>query len=363
LATTSLGAIWCSCALEHGAQHAIERLVPLAPKVLFTADGYPFAGERHERLGQVATALAHLPSVEHVIVTGYLDARPEISALRGARDFAAFGIACAEIEFVATPFDHPVYIVFASAAGGPPQGIVHGAGGTLLQHQKEQVLHTDLKRSDRLCCVTHCDRITWNWLASALATGATLVRYEGSPFHPGRAALWRLAESERVTIFGASAEYFDRLARCGFCPRGSVELAPLKTIFSTGSPLAPQQYDFIYQCVKPDVQLASVAAGADILCCVCLGNPVLPVYRGEVQSRGLGMRVEIVDQGNRRVRGEHGELVCSALIPSMPVGLWDDADGARYRATFFERYPDGWLHRDRAMLTEHDGIVMLGHSA
>jgi acetoacetyl-CoA synthetase len=240
---------------------------------------------------------------------------------------------------------------------------VHGAGGTLLQHRKEHLLHTDLRRSDRLFYFTTCGWMMWNWLVSALATGATIVLYEGSPFHPDAGVLWRMAEAERVTIFGTSAKYIASLEKSGYRPRGSVALPALRTVLSTGSPLAPESFDFVYRDIKADLQLASISGGTDIVSCFCLGNPLLPVYRGEIQSPGLGMAVAIVgDDGRPLPVGEKGELTCRVPFPSMPVGFWNDPDGGRYRAAYFERFPGVWHHGDYAAFTEHGGLVIHGRS-
>ena len=314
------------------------------------------AAQRYERLAAVGATLRSLPSIRHVVVVPYLSPTSGIHALPNAIDFAALGTPCGQIDFAPMPFNHPIYISYAAAPGGVPRWIMHGAGGTLLQHQTEQVLHTNLKRTDRLFCITSCGDMMWNWLASALATGAALVLYEGSAFHPDPGVLWRLAEQERVTVFGISAQYLAALDRSGFQPRASVDLSPLQTILSTDAPLAPQQFDFVYQAVKEDVQLASMAAGEDVLSCIGLGNPVLPVYRGEIQSRALGMRVEVFDQSGRSIRGERGELVCCAPFPAMPIGLWNDPDGARFRVANFGRGTAPYAAR--GTLTEHDGIAM-----
>jgi len=238
----------------------------------------------------------------------------------------------------------------------------HGAGGTLLQHQKEHLLHTDLKRSDRLFYFTTCGWMMWNWLMSALATGATLVLYDGSPFHPHTGVLWDMAQEERITIFGTSAKYLAALQKSGFVPAQAVDLTALRTVLSTGSPLLPEGFDYVYGAIKADLQLASISGGTDIVSCFALGCPTRPVYRGEIQCRGLGMAVDIFDDAGRPVRGERGELVCTAPFPSMPVGFWNDPTGAKYRAAYFERFPGVWYHGDYAALTEHDGVVIYGRS-
>jgi acetoacetyl-CoA synthetase len=268
----------------------------------------------------------------------------------------------AALEFAQLPFDHPVYILYSSGTTGVPKCIVHGAGGTLLQHLKEHVLHTDIGREDRVFYFTTCGWMMWNWLVSALASGATLVLYDGAPFHPEAAALMDLAERERVTVFGTSAKYLAALQKAGVRPQASHDLSALRTILSTGSPLAPESFDYVYEDVKEDVQLASISGGTDILSCFALGNPLLPVYRGELQCRGLGMKVDVFDPEGRPVRGAKGELVCTAPFPSMPVGFWNDADGSRYRAAYFERFPGVWAHGDFAEITPRGGLVIHGRS-
>jgi len=366
LATASLGAIWSSCSPDFGNGGVLDRFGQIAPKVLFTADGYFYAGKPIDSLTSMGAVLAKLPSVERVIVVPYAQEQPGLERLGGAARMAtqwrAFGAADAPLVFEKTPFNHPLYILYSSGTTGVPKCIVHGAGGTLLQHQKEHLLHTDLRRSDRIFYFTTCGWMMWNWLMSALATGATLMLYEGSPFHPDPGALWRMASEERLTIFGTSAKFIAATEKSSFIPAREVDLTALRTILSTGSPLLPENFDYVYRDVKSDVQLASISGGTDIVSCFVLGCPTKPVYRGEIQTRGLGMRVEVVDEKGRAVRRERGELVCTAPFPSMPVGFWNDADGHRYRAAYFERFPGIWHHGDYAELTEHDGIVIYGRS-
>ena len=296
------------------------------------------------------------------MIVPYRAGRPELKAIPNALLFAELATQDAAPEFAAVPFDEPLYILYSSGTTGVPKCIVHGAGGTLLQHRKEHVLHTDIRRGDVVFYFTTCGWMMWNWLVSALASGATLVLYEGAPLHPDPGVLWRLAERERINVFGTSAKYLGALEKSGYKPREQFELAALRTILSTGSPLAPASFDFVYRDVAPDVQLSSIAGGTDLISCFALGNPLLPVCRGELQCRGLGMKVEIFDADGRSVRGEKGELVCTAPFPSMPVGFWNDADGRKYRAAYFERYPNVWCHGDYAELTPHGGLVIYGRS-
>jgi acetoacetyl-CoA synthetase len=301
-----------------------------------------------------------------VVVIPYLAAQPQLASLGAAAARASlwqeFGTPSARAAFASLPFNHPLYILYSSGTTGVPKCIVHGAGGTLLQHQKEHLLHTDLKRSDRLFYFTTCGWMMWNWLMSALATGATLVLYDGSPFHPGPEVLWRMAEEERLTVFGTSAKYLSSLQKSEFVPAATVDLTALRTLLSTGSPLLPEGFDYVYGAVKEDLQLASISGGTDIVSCFALGCPIRPVHRGEIQCRGLGMAVDIFDDAGRPLRGVRGELVCTAPFPSMPLGFWNDPQGAKYRAAYFERFPGVWHHGDYAAITEHDGLIIYGRS-
>jgi acetoacetyl-CoA synthetase len=279
-----------------------------------------------------------------------------------ARHYREFGRSGAALRFERLPFDHPLYILYSSGTTGVPKCIVHGVGGTLLQHLKEHQLHCDLQAGDRLFFYTTCGWMMWNWLASALASQATVVLFDGSPFHPDEGVLWRLASEERVAIFGTSPKYLAALEKTGYRPAGQLDLAGLRTVLSTGSPLAHEQFDFVRDAIGGDVQLASISGGTDIVSCFALGNPTLPVYRGELQCRGLGMRVEVFDDDGRPLQGQQGELVCTAPFPSMPVGFWNDPDGSRYRAAYFARFPNVWCHGDFAVLTARGGLVILGRS-
>jgi acetoacetyl-CoA synthetase len=278
--------------------------------------------------------------------------------------YAEFAAATtpAAMSFEQLAFDHPLYILYSSGTTGLPKCLIHGAGGTLLQHLKELALHTDLKRGDRIFYYTTCGWMMWNWLVSSLATGAAIVLYDGSPVHPERDILLDLAEQEGVTVFGTSAKYLAMIEKEGLAPRESHDLSALRTILSTGSPLAPQSFDYVYEKVKADVCLSSISGGTDIVSCFALGNAIGPVYRGEIQTPGLGMKVEIFNDAGQPVRGEKGELVCTKPFPSMPIGFWNDPDGAKYRAAYFEDYPGVWRHGDWAELTPHGGLVIYGRS-
>ena len=363
LAAASLGATWSSCSPDFGVNGVVDRFGQIAPKVLFCADAYPYGGKRHDCLVKVREVLAAIQSIEKCVVIAYSGDALRLNGLRDAvawDDFA--GSEDHAIEFVPTTFDHPLYIMYSSGTTGRPKCIVHGAGGTLLQHLKELVLHTDLKREDRIFYYTTCGWMMWNWLVSGLAVGATVVLYDGSPTYPDGHALWDLADEVGISIFGTSAKWIDATAKMGVKPRETHKLAQLKTILSTGSPLSPESFDYVYRDVKGRVLLASISGGTDIISCFALGNPVLPVWRGELQCRGLGMKVVILDDAGHPVREQPGELACAAPFPSMPVMFWNDPDGEKYHAAYFSKVPGMWCHGDRAELTRHDGIIIYGRS-
>jgi acetoacetyl-CoA synthetase len=363
LAATSLGATWSSCSPDFGVHGVVDRFGQIAPKVLFTADMYGYGGKRFDCLEKIRGVIGELPSVERLVVIPYSGEALKLDGLRGAVAWLDFlGAEDRALTFEALPFDHPLYIMYSSGTTGVPKCIVHGAGGTLLQHLKELVLHTDLKREDRFFYYTTCGWMMWNWFVSGLAVGATLVLYDGSPSHPDGNALWNLADEVGISVFGTSAKWISAIEKAGVKPRETHKLQNLKTILSTGSPLAPESYDYVYRDVKDKVLLASISGGTDIISCFALGNPLLPVYRGELQCRGLGMKVEILDDAGKPVRGEKGELACTAPFPSMPVFFWNDADGAKYRAAYFSRVPNIWCHGDHALLTERDSVIIYGRS-
>jgi len=362
LAAASRGAIFTSCSPDFGMQGVLDRFGQVKPKVLFTGDGYFYAGRTIDSLAPIAGVLRALPSVRRVIVVPYVNSSASSETLPGSGRFVDYGERGAPLRYERLPFDHPLYVLYSSGTTGVPKCIVHGAGGTLLQHLKEHRLHADVKPGDRLFYFTTCGWMMWNWLASALASESTIVLYDGSPLHPGPEILWQMAADEGVTIFGTSPRYLAALEKSGYRPRERHGLAVLRTLLSTGSPLAPEQFDFVASAIGADVQLASISGGTDIVSCFALGNPLLPVYRGELQCRGLGMKVEVWNDAGRPVTEERGELVCTAPFPSMPVGFWNDPDGARYRAAYFERFPGIWHHGDYAMLTSRGGLVILGRS-
>ncbi len=363
LAAATLGATWSSTSPDFGVSGIVDRFDQIAPRVLVSVDAYPYDGKSHDVLAKLRGVLDAIPAIEHTVVLDYSDRHASLDGLRGARDWNAFIAGHGEaLEFTPMPFNHPQYIMYSSGTTGVPKCIVHGAGGTLLQHLKELVLHTDLKRDDRIFYFTTCGWMMWNCLVSGLAVGATLVLYDGSPFHPDGNALWDLADETGISVLGTSAKWIAATEKAGVKPRQTHKLGALKTILSTGSPLAPESFDYVYREVKERVLLASISGGTDIVSCFALGNPLLPVYRGELQCRGLGMKVDAFDDAGQAVRGKPGELVCLAPFPSMPVGFWNDSDGSKYRAAYFERFPGVWAHGDFVEITAHGGVIILGRS-
>ncbi len=363
LAAASLGAVWSSCSPDFGANGVYERFGQIAPRVLIVADGYRYAGKRIDILPRVREIRERIPAIERVVLVPYTDPKPALEGLAGAVGWEAWIAAAPNrpLAFARLAFDHPLYIMYSSGTTGLPKCMVHGAGGTLLEHLKTLVLHTDLTRDDRIFYFTTCGWMMWNWLVSSLAVGATVVLYDGAALSPPP-LLWDMAEQERVTIFGTSAKYLALAEKEGLRPARSHDLAALRAVLSTGSPLAPASYDYVYRHIKADVHLASGSGGTDIISMFALGDPTGPVWRGELQTRGLGLAVEVFDDAGHPVREADGELVCTRPFPSMPVAFWGDPDGAKYRGAYFEHYPGAWRHGDWARLTRHDGLIILGRS-
>jgi acetoacetyl-CoA synthetase len=364
LAATSLGATWSSCSPDFGIKGVLDRFGQIQPKILFTADGYFFKGKKMDSLARIADILKKLPSIEKVVVVPYTDQNADISMVPNAVHYKDFRSSESkrEIEFEQLPFDHPLYVMYSSGTTGLPKCMVQSAGGILIHHLKELMLHTDLKRADTIFYFTTCGWMMWNWLTSSLAVGATLVLFDGNPFHPHPGALWEMAQDEKVTVFGTSAGYIAALVNADVKPGKTYDLGALRAVLSTGSPLSIEGFEYVYNEVKADLQLASIAGGTDLNGCFALGNPMGPVYAGELQCRGLAMDVRAFDEMGNEIIDQQGELVCCKPFPSMPIYFWDDPDGRKYNDAYFDVYPNIWRHGDFVIVTERGGVVMLGRS-
>ena len=362
LATASLGAIWSSSSPDFGIKGVLDRFSQIEPKIIFAADGYFYGGKHFDTLEKLGSILSELPTVEQVVIVGYTG-KPDLTKLPGSLHWDDFlDNPASEIDFEPLPFDQPLYIMYSSGTTGLPKSIVHSAGGTLIQHLKEHLLHCDLKREDTIFYFTTCGWMMWNWLVSGLASGATLVLYDGNPFYPSPTALWTMAENLNISIFGTSAKYLDALESAGSKPGETCKLEALRAILSTGSPLSDASFDYVYRDIKADLLLASISGGTDIVSCFALGNAVLPVFRGELQCRGLGMKVEALNDLGQAVLNESGELVCSQAFPSMPIYFWNDPDGQKYHTAYFTEYPGLWRHGDYIEINEHGGVRIFGRS-
>jgi len=364
LGAAAMGAAWSSCSPDFGVQGILDRFGQIAPSVLVAVDGYTYLGRRHDILAKVAEVARALPSVRQIVIVPFLAERPDVRAVGDAVlwDEWLESAAGGERPFERFPFAQPLYILYSSGTTGIPKCIVHGAGGTLVQHLKEHQLHCDIHAGDRVFYFTTCGWMMWNWLVTVMASGATVVLYDGSPTHPAVARLFALADRTQVTLFGTSAKFLDAVRKTGYRPRDHHALTSIRTMTSTGSPLLPESFDFVYDAIKTDLHLASISGGTDIVSCFVGGDPASPVWRGEIQARGLAMDVDVFDADGRPLASEPGELVCKSPFPSMPVGFWNDPDGRRYHAAYFERFPGVWCHGDWMRFTSHGGAIIFGRS-
>ncbi|MBX3567850.1 MAG: acetoacetate--CoA ligase [Rhizobiaceae bacterium] len=365
LATASIGAVWSSCSPDFGEQGVLDRFGQIEPVLFVVPDGYWYAGKRIDVAAKVAAVAAKLPTLRKVLVVDYLGSAPQAAASIPNGETVASAIepfAPLPLVFERLPFAHPLYILYSSGTTGIPKCIVHSAGGTLLQHLKEHRLQAGIEEGDRVFYFTTCGWMMWNWLVSGLASGVTLLLYDGSPFHPDGNVLFDYADAEAMTYFGTSAKFIDSVRKADLKPIETHDLSTVRTVSSTGSPLSPEGFRFVYDGIKKDVHLASISGGTDIVSCFVLGIPTEPVWSGEIQGPGLGMAMDVWDDGGRHVVAEKGELVCTRAFPCMPVGFWNDADGRKYHAAYFDRFPNVWCHGDFAEWTQHGGMIIHGRS-
>ncbi|MDF1655254.1 MAG: acetoacetate--CoA ligase [Coxiellaceae bacterium] len=363
LATAYLGAVWSSCSPDFGLNGVIDRFGQIEPKVLFAVDGHYYGRKKFNDLDKVKKIRQQLPALKELIIIPYVSDKPVITGITNCQLFSDCLIPPAKTpDFIPVHFNDPLYILYSSGTTGKPKCMVHSAGGTLLQHLKELQLHTDITRDDTFFFFTTCGWMMWNWLVSGLALGCTLILFDGSPFHPTKLALLDLIDEFDISVFGIGAKYIEAIARRHLSPKDSHHLSSLRTILSTGSPLLPESFDYIYEHFPASVQLSSISGGSDIVSCFALGCPILPVYRGELQCRGLGLAVDVYNEQGEPVKQQKGELVCTKSFPAMPIYFWNDPNGERYHKAYFDRFNNIWAHGDYAEITEHDGVIIYGRS-